>query len=42
MKELIEECRRAIEEGRCLGCSALEMEGFKGKKECENRDCHRW
>lgn len=34
-KELIESCRRAIEENRCLGCTALEDENFIGNRNCE-------
>lgn len=34
-KELEEPCRSAIAEGRCLGCSKLEIETFHGEKECE-------
>lgn len=35
MKQLIESCRKAIEENRCLGCQALENENFIGNKDCE-------
>lgn len=35
MKDLIESCRKAIEEGRCLGCTALEDKNFKGNINCE-------
>lgn len=34
-RELGEPCRSAIEEGRCLGCNKLELEEFKGDKECK-------
>lgn len=33
--ELIESCRKAIKEGRCLGCTALENPLFKGNPNCE-------
>ncbi len=32
---LIKECKEAIEQGRCLGCVALENPYFMGNKECE-------
>lgn len=35
MKQLIESCRKAIEENRCLGCQALENENFVGNIDCE-------
>ena len=35
MKQLIESCRKAIEENRCLGCQALENENFIGNIDCE-------
>jgi hypothetical protein len=38
MKEIRNECMRAIEEGRCLGCNALEMKEFEGKEECRYRE----
>ena len=34
MKQLIESCRKAIESGRCLGCTALENESFVGNINC--------
>lgn len=34
-KQLIESCRKAIESGRCLGCTALENEDFIGNINCE-------
>lgn len=34
-RELGEPCRSAIAEGRCLGCSKLELEGFEGDEECK-------
>ena len=33
--ELIESCKKAIAEGRCLGCVALENINFKGNPNCE-------
>lgn len=35
MKQLIEKCRKAIAENRCLGCTALENENFAGNSDCE-------
>lgn len=35
MKQLIESCRKAIEENRCLGCQALEDENFVGNIDCK-------
>ena len=32
---LIRECKEAIEENRCLGCTALENPYFMGNKNCE-------
>ncbi len=32
---LIESCQKAINEGRCLGCAALENPCFMGNKNCE-------
>lgn len=34
-KEIEEPCKSAIAEGRCLGCSKLELDEFKGDKECK-------
>lgn len=34
MKELIELCRSAIREGKCLGCQQLENSNFIGDKHC--------
>lgn len=34
MKQLLESCRKAIEDGRCLGCQALENENFVGNINC--------
>lgn len=34
-RQLIESCRKAIEDGRCLGCTALEDENFIGNINCE-------
>lgn len=34
MKELIEQCKKAIAEGRCLGCTALENPNFNGNSNC--------
>lgn len=34
-RQLIESCRKAIESGRCLGCTALEDEKFIGNINCE-------
>ncbi len=36
MKQLIENCRKAIEENRCLGCQALENENFIGNIDCKH------
>ena len=33
-QELIESCKKAIEEGRCLGCTALEDNNFRGNPNC--------
>lgn len=35
-KELIESCRKAISEEKCLGCSALENPSFIGNSNCEH------
>jgi len=35
MKPLIESCRKAIADGRCLGCQALENPDFIGNSNCE-------
>ena len=32
--ELIESCKKAIESGKCLGCTALENINFKGNPNC--------
>ena len=40
MKELIESCRKAIEENRCLGCTALENPYFVGNKDCRYSKTH--
>ena len=34
-RQLIESCRKAIEDGRCLGCTALEDEKFVGNVNCK-------
>lgn len=34
-RELREPCRSAIEEGRCAGCSRLELEEFEGDEGCK-------
>lgn len=34
-RQLIENCRKAIESGRCLGCTALEDENFTGNTNCK-------
>ena len=34
MKQLIESCRKAIEEQKCLGCQNLENENFVGNRNC--------
>lgn len=34
-KQLIESCRKAIEENHCLGCQALEDENFIGNIGCK-------
>ncbi len=31
---LIENCKKAIETGRCLGCQALEDKNFTGNPNC--------
>lgn len=33
--DLIESCKRAIKEERCLGCQALESPNFRGNYNCE-------
>ena len=33
--ELIEPCKSAIKEGKCLGCQALEQINFIGNKNCK-------
>ena len=33
--ELIKECKKTIESGRCLGCTALEDINFRGNLNCE-------
>lgn len=33
-QELIESCKKAIAEGRCLGCTALEDLFFEGNRNC--------
>ena len=33
--QLIESCRKAIEENRCTGCQALEDNSFTGNPDCE-------
>ena len=33
--ELIDSCKKAIENGRCLGCIALEDPLFRGNPYCE-------
>ena len=33
--ELIESCKRAIAENRCLGCQALENLSYAGNPNCE-------
>lgn len=35
MKELIESCRKAIEESRCLGCSGLGDKNYQGDLNCK-------
>ena len=35
MKQLIESCRKAIDNGICLGCQALENENFAGNINCK-------
>lgn len=35
MVELIKECKEAIKNNRCLGCTALENPKFMGNKNCE-------
>ena len=34
-RQLIESCRKAIESGRCLGCTALGDENFIGNINCK-------
>ena len=34
-RQLIESCRKAIEDGKCLGCTALEDENFIGNINCK-------
>lgn len=34
-RELGEPCRSALAEGRCRGCSKLELEEFEGDSECK-------
>lgn len=36
--DLIEPCKSALSEGRCLGCSALELPYFRGNKDCKLYD----
>lgn len=38
MKELIEPCKSAIREERCLGCNRLENPNFMGDKNCKSYD----
>lgn len=33
--ELIQSCKKAISEGRCLGCTALEDPEFRGNPNCK-------
>lgn len=33
-KDLINKCKKAITEGRCLGCQALENPNFIGNPNC--------
>lgn len=33
--ELIESCKRAIDEGRCLGCVGLEDKNYPGNPNCK-------
>lgn len=33
--DLIDTCKKAIEDGRCLGCTALENPLFRGNANCE-------
>lgn len=33
-KELKGICKEAIAQGKCLGCSKLELESFEGVKQC--------
>lgn len=35
MIELIKECKEAIKNNRCLGCTALENPKFMGNRNCE-------
>lgn len=35
MKQLIESCRKAIDNGICLGCQALEDPNFIGNINCK-------
>jgi len=34
MYELIEECKNAIKQGKCLGCQELEDKNYKGNPNC--------
>lgn len=34
-QEVIENCKKAIESGRCLGCQALEDYNFRGNTNCK-------
>lgn len=36
--DLIEQCKSAIAENRCMGCQALELPYFKGDKNCKLYD----
>lgn len=33
--KLIENCKRAIDEGRCLGCVGLEDKNYPGNPNCQ-------
>ena len=33
--QLIESCKKAIENGRCLGCTGLENPYYQGNKNCK-------
>lgn len=35
MKELIESCKKAIAENRCLGCQGLEDKNYRGNPNCK-------